>query len=399
MVQRLIEWIKVNIKDLSLGVIGNLLVALAIWYLGSSFLPGTNFEKAVLILLFTIFLLLAILLPFLFTFFNKRLKTDDLLKEIHGSTWRNSQYYQRKNHYSEEKHKIAKEFMQKHLPFLIEKFFKEFTQEASDDKKNEIVKINLIIDSGSTLAPLFKYLSNFKINKKLKEKLKIFTNNIAGIEELHRSKLDESSFEEIDFYLIGGNPLQKYLATTIPDYESTKRNLERLLLSENVVNISIVTSNWVLGGDNLQELTLCAKGRGHHEFKKALIELSDYVIVITPLGKILKLGKTSDLNAITEGEEDYKPINFPQKKDKIYLFTSFRRDESLSPLKDHSVNLKRRIMDPFYSIGMKYTFLTPISNYEPIGNQKEVFLEELPHDYISEKEKFSKAYGYSKPNS
>jgi hypothetical protein len=346
MINRLFNWVAKYRKDLLMGIASNVVVALIVAIIGEWLIPGSSFQKIVIILLVIILALLVPLTSALFVFFNRRLKTDALLNEIYGSTWRNSQYYQRKNHYTEEKYFLSQKLVKGCLAKRLEQFFNEYQQQHSSDQEKGN-NINLIIDSGSTLVPIFEYLPLLELKKEIRDKLIVFTNNIAGIEELHRSFKDGSNYyAEDNYYLIGGNPLQKYMATTIDKFNVTKNNLKTLLNQHKGVTISIVTSNWILGGPGLTDLTLCAKGRGHPEFKKALIELSDYVIVVTPLGKILKLRDAHELNTLVRPADPYQPIfieNIP--KERVFLFTSYREEGSLSPLVKHSQTLEDNI-DP-----------------------------------------------------
>lgn len=398
---KIFEWVKENKKDFIVHAVIYIFFGIIIKLLYDSVLQGPPFEKAVIITLTIIMIALVILMSTLFIFFKRRLKTDDLLNDIYGSTWRNSVYYQRKNHYSEEKYYLSEKLVNDHLPNKLKELDREYhSNGANADKTN----INLIIDSGTTLVPLFEYLPLSKIENETKDKLTIFTNNVAGIEELHRSTKDKLRDNERHYYLIGGNPLHTYMATTIDDLVATKNNLNTLLDLHKGVNICIVTSNWILGGAELTELTLCARGRGHFEFKKALVEICDYVIVVAPLGKILRMRDVDALNEIVG--EPYQPIpltigqgiNQETRKDKnkIFLFTTFRERSTLSPLNGHSINLER-YTDPRYSPNLKYNLLTPIPKFSPNGSAKEVHLKELPHQYMHDAN-FQHAYGYQEPH-
>jgi len=394
---QILKWIIENRKEFYIHAIIYFIFGFLIKLIYEFLLKGTPFEKNVIIILTIIMISLAIITSTLLVFFKRRLKTDDLLSDIYGTTWRNSQYYQRKNHYTEEKNFLSMKLVNEQLSNTLHKFYEDY-QKNNGNSDN----INLIIDSGTTLVPIFEYLPKLKMQKTYRDKLKVFTNNIAGIEELHRSFKDDSEYNESNYYLIGGNPLHKYMATTIAGFDATKKNLTSLLDPYQGVKIGIVTSNWIIGGAQLTGLTLCAKGRGHYEFKKALVELCEYIIVVAPLGKILKLENVEELNKIVGDDYETIPLtkvagneNISTTKDrnKVFLFTTFRDRSTSSPLNDHSINLANASHMP----ALKFTFLDPIPKFCPNGSAKEVHFKEIPHEYMHN-ENFQTTYGYHEPS-
>ncbi len=367
-----------------IGLVSSL-AATSIWtYFANFFFSEDHSEQQFDLLLLTFILAtLLVLVGIVIIYFNQLFNTENLLYEIYGSTWRNSQYYRRRGHFTQEKFRLARGLVKKILPKKLEEI----------NSNHNCTQINIIIDSGSTLSPLFSFLPHMKVNKEIRDKIKFYTNNIAGITELHKSRYGRHKFKENDFILIGGNPLGEYMANTDEDPNETRKRFQEITNQAGHFNITILTSNWILGGNNFDELALCAKGRGHPEFKKVLLEISNFIFVAAPLGKILKIKAESDLKKIVGGDQ-YEIIPITNGKDKTCLVTTYRSEESLSPLKELSHQLFDKKDKQSHT--RNYHFSNPSLFYKVSGKTKEVWATELPHHYISKH--FRDAYGYSKPN-
>lgn len=362
------------------GVVVSILVTIALIPLRGILEEVDQFNRSFLILQLVTLIVLVFFTFYIKKLYYRRIDTqDDLLYDIFGYTWQNSQYFKRKRHFTSEKDLLGKITVDHALINILGKIRKE--------KHNSHKIINIIIDSGTTLTPIFKYLPDSDLPK-LHDKTQIHTNNISGIEELFRVDPSRWKFKETDFFLIDGNPLGRYRATTydeIPHPYLAK--LWSLQEEKKTINLSIITGNWIMASNGLKELSICAKGRGHPEFKRELIEKSDYLLVVAPLGKILRINNIETLNDITpEKEKDYESISIPlSKKDQTTLLTTFRSMNSKSVLKDHSQNLQTLMEkgDTF-----NYHFFEQMPAFEP-RNESEV-----PHDYLLGKN-FRKAYGYN----
>lgn len=349
-----------------------------------------------------ILIMLGIVIAFLFllNLFNIRKLFNKRFKEINRRIFdefclfaTEDKYFKRLNHWATEKKKTAKFCVRKVLPEIINKSFLEHPQ---------LKKLNIILDSGTTITPIFKYLIDYDyLYKEHKNKIKIYTNNLSGISEIYKHELlEDSLFSDSDFNLLGGQPLNKYRATTGPQTIQSVQQIRRIQNKENGKNpkesgykeltICIVTANWFLINPDYSTISICASGRGHYEFKKELIDNCDHTILISPLGKLLPLDDISFLNKLVsiDTKDHYRPFRIPnENKEKTHLVTTYRPRRSFSPLSSHSNNLEDNEKTYNY---LKWEKNNP---FKPSGKGSEVENIELPHGYI--REKFEKVFHYS----
>ena len=311
--------------------------------------------------------------------------------DFFGYSWQRNQYFRRKQHFVLEKATLCHTLVESVLPKLLASI-KEMEEEPVDG-------IEIIIDSGTTLSPAFRFLPSAALGRQFEVPIRIHTNNIAGAEELSRVESRNWTFHETDFVLIDGNPLGRYRATT---YETRPHPyLEKLWRASKQagrVTVGVVTGNWILGGNQLTRLTICAKGRGHLEFKEEVVENVDYLVVVAPLGKILRLGDAASLNALLPKDEgSYKPIVIPpEKKEQTYLLTTLRGKSRTSPLADHSSNLRYKMRRELErgKVTENFKFSEDILDFNPPGRRDEVERIEVPHRYLRGRN-FQIAYGYA----
>jgi len=227
-------------------------------------------------------------------------------------------------------------------------------------------------------------------------KVHFYTNSISGINEFNVSDVD-SQIPEDNLFLLGGNPLATYRATT---GDFTVDELDRLsdyARKNSVIILSILTANWVTVGPGYNDLNLCAKGKGHLHFKEKAQEISHTTIVVAPLGKILADEKTHNINQIMKScdMEEYEstPVENSMRKmpdgnkmvKKAILLTTFRNHRS-SPLMEHSAELYQAHKNsppdkiPTYDLADVH----PVPEYEPSGSTPEQEEIEMPHKYIRE---------------
>lgn len=377
-----LEWLYQRIGGITVGIIGSSIVAFGSWLIAVWIGEEEILKKANIGLLVAVIILLIGIIVTLKSHFNRRLRTENLLDEIFGSAWRNTQFYQRKGHYSEEKHELSKILVKNVLPDIIEKITsgKITFGETEGESSQNYNRFNFIIDSGSTIAPAFKYLPYLKIPGE-ENKVMFYTNNIAGVGELHKANIGNPIFNETNFYLLGGNPLSKYMATTEATEKATETNFNQIKKDKQTINISIMTSNWIMVGDDFEKLVLCAKGRGHTHFKKILLKNSDLIIIVSPLGKLLKISDVRQLNDIVgEDYDDIKIENITQ--DKVYLLTTFRKSKSISPLRQYSEKFTKRLKGKFHKNKRNYLLHKNSNEFEYHGTEAEVISKELPHSYM-----------------
>lgn len=328
---------------------------------------------------------LAILLLLAILFNLKRLITNlifnaPLLKIQIDDLFRKDMYRERLKHFSKEKDLLAEVLVKTILPKTIKKI-------CTDNP--EITMLNIILDSGTTITPIFKELIYRGINHNVKENLiySIFTNNLAGIDEIHRINSEISRMGEREFNLIGGQPLNTYRATT---GKSTQDFLKTIWESQNQnenmgkqITLSILTANWFICGEDYRKIALCAKGEGHFDFKKDIITNSHYIILVSPLGKLLPMDKVETLNELvpTETGEQYCSFTIPNdKKDRTFLLTSLRPKETSSPISEISLHLKKYIEEETRE--NNYILFADCPIYTPEGDKYEVAVTEVPHQYI-----------------
>jgi len=155
--------------------------------------------------------------------------------------------------------------------------------------------VYLLIDSGTTLYPILDRLGRASVlcyenNEDWIKKLALITNNLVGIEALFESGIvnphHRYSSLAVKCHLLPGVPLPIYSAVTGQETNDAIRRL-RDNASNNTLFIGLTTGNWI----RLRRSTpFCpvplARGAGHLEFKQTLIDSSDEIYVVTPLGKI-----------------------------------------------------------------------------------------------------------------
>ncbi|MGB2805708.1 MAG: hypothetical protein WBD64_12530 [Candidatus Zixiibacteriota bacterium] len=315
---------------------------------------------------------------------TSRLETADrILIDFFGFSWRQNQYFARLQHFVDEKKLLAHVLVEQVLPRLVTQIC-----EANAD----LCRINIILDSGTTITPVFSHLIGSGISVKPGVEVAILTNNLAGIDEIHKMDVTEKhALTERDFNLIGGRPLNKYRATT---GELTQRMLEDIWheqreLGSKITSVCVVTANWLLGGRGHDSVQICARGEGHFNFKVDIIKNSQYVVVVAPLGKMLPLDHVGPLNALIT--DKYEAYELPhEKRNTTYLLTSYRPRISLSPLfllsRQYQFVHKQQATQNF-------VFCEENPTFDPEkSNRKQAIITELPHEYV--RDSFEVIFGY-----
>ncbi|UCC30533.1 MAG: hypothetical protein JSU86_20330 [Phycisphaerales bacterium] len=301
-------------------------------------------------------------------------RINDIIVDQFGFSWRESQYLQRLNHYRIEKEFLARAFVDLVLPELADRARKQHPQ---------LTRLNLILDSGTTIARVFPRLLLRGVRGFPADKLRVYTNNLAGIAEIHRiHDVRDAVLSERHFVLVAGQPLSTHRATTGQAAQAFLKTIwdEQAQCSGTTVTIGVLAANWFLGGLGLDQLSFCARGEGHFSFEEKVFEHSNYVVFVTPLGKILRIDDETQLNktSLIPGD-DYRAYPIPEsRKNSTYLLTSFRPDKTLSPLGNHSRHLDNIRKQ---ELAKNYTFWEPVTVYDPSGTEADVRGTELPHAY------------------
>ena len=191
-------------------------------------------------------------------------------------------FEERGAHFHAEKEHLAGQFVGP----LLERC-KRFAEEGRN--------VYLLIDSGTTLYPLFERLGRATqaAHRNQEEWLKRFhieTNNIPGVIML----MNTGCIDEGDRYsplaancdLLPGVPLPVYSALTGPKTIAALEQLKKEA-GPQAVFLTVITGNWIRVRRTPPTCAVpLARGQGHVEFKQALVDYSDEVYVLTPLGKV-----------------------------------------------------------------------------------------------------------------
>jgi hypothetical protein len=205
-------------------------------------------------------------------------------------------YEERAKHYKREKKALATNFVNmlgERVEFLKETENKDF---------------QIIIDSGSTLAPIFDVIGKqASIDPRhWSSGIEFFTNNIKGVQNLLKYRANPCELPDVepiidsysDRYLeipiscsiLPGKILSAYGA--IAD-KTTIRATHKVSQNKNTYNICITTGNYILFEPDRRIFLPIARTGYHPNMKAILYAVSDEIYVVAPLGKILK-GDTED---------------------------------------------------------------------------------------------------------
>ena len=314
---------------------------------------------------------------------------NHIIIDYFGYALQQNKYFKRSHHFVEEKIRLAHSLVEQLLPTIIKKI---------EEDHPPIKTIKIILDSGTTITPIFPCLIRNGVPADSKYSIELYTNNLAGIDEIHRfPPNEERKLSEDNFNLIGGQPLNQYRATT---GDFTNEILKDLIskndgVGQKAISVGIVTSNWFLTGRSHDEIQICARGRGHLEFKEILVNNCDYIILVAPLGKVLPVKDIDTFNSILkidpeDKDNTYKGFTVPRdKRNQTYLHTSFRKSHSLSPLHRISDRLKDVKVE---KTSENYIFSKACPLFDPKDDRDQAIRLDLPHDYIENN--FKRIYGY-----
>lgn len=240
---------------------------------------------------------------------------------------------ERMEHFRDEKESIADQF----LPKLLDR-----CAELVEKKKD----VYILIDSGTTLYPLFKKIGAEAVRAYANKEewisnVTIITNNLIGVEALMEvgriNPNDRYSPLAIECRLLPGKPLPIYLAVTGDMTEDALRGLRnRANENGNSFFIGITTGNWIrLRRSNPACPVPLARWPGHLTFKQTLIDNSDETYVVTPLGKIFVKNALEDVNKAlgfehnksTQDMQEYSEVQIDNEKAKTVFLVSTCRYE------------------------------------------------------------------------
>lgn len=375
-----------RIKKYRLTIFLFIVGAILSWFIGKvgdTFLFATTTYQIILGLLgFLVFLATTQMVIIERDVIWRILTLEDRVSQISGRLTP-TQYDERKYHFSEEKHRLVENLIQIVLPDIIIKSLAE---------KPQPEKIALIVDSGTTLEQFFPRLKLLGLGPNVSDsnlrRLEIFTNSLSGSEAFCKTSAS-IYLRENQLHLFGGTQMEKHRAVvgnvTITAMNAVK---EEYIMEKGII-IGLITANWILVGNGYDKLILCSTEKGHLDYKKSLAEMSDVLIIVTPLGKLLKLDSHDELSTILKLREDKKPeydgfelksMTKRNKQNTILLTT--HRNKNSSILYPHSKSLsyaysnkKQMIYELFSkpSLALDYNY-----------SFDEQIKIEMPHNYLHE---------------
>lgn len=308
----------------------------------------------------------------------------------------------------------------KEKEFIADKFTDLLVRRLKHLAKDHDKKIFLLIDSGTTLYPFFERLGKIMASlhfqhEDWKEKIVLVTNNLPGVDSLMQHGRVYPNFRytplAIECKLLPGAPLPVYSAVTGKDTISFLENLKKE--TENPYLLSLTTGNWIRIRRTEPACPVpLARGKGHLEFKQALLDVSDEIYVISPLGKIFvradpaAVNKTLNFKDQKENPEfhEYKETKIDNSKAQKVSLVSTSRDRSRI-LSELSIRLKSRlgISDNTDKENECYedddnTIATMIGHtlflFDGLPPQKhDELIEEFPHNH-TRKKNFMKDFFY-----
>lgn len=209
----------------------------------------------------------------------------------------------------EEHYKQEKEILAVHVFAILEERIRYLKSKGKN--------VQIILDSGTTIAPILEIMGRKASNDKeaWPNKVEVITNNIRGLQHLlkYRKNYSKSQSEEQDDrYLqtpfecsvLPGKVLSAYQAIvgnhTFRALAALARGSEGVLgkVKEPFYTMTVTTGNYVLVEDYTRKLMPIARADLHPHFKAGLYCISDEVYVVAPLGKILRNEK-QDQNSLS----------------------------------------------------------------------------------------------------
>lgn len=170
------EFIQVYKPELIISA-ATAILTLIISILLDIYLPDKNPVQKVMVVfgLVIIFLLVSILFNLKRFIKNKFQQINHILVEQFGFTSQQNEYFRRLRHFTVEKDLLADILVVKELPRLL--------NQTITRKFNKVI---ILLDSGTTITPIFLKLMQYGISNVEKNKISIFTNNLAGIDEIQK---------------------------------------------------------------------------------------------------------------------------------------------------------------------------------------------------------------------
>jgi len=227
-----------------------------------------------------------------------------------------SLFEHRKNHFLPEKN------------ILCDILVKRITDYLENDTYLNII---LILDSGSTVFPVFKKLCDnpiLKNNRTIAQRLKIITNNLSGISSIVKyGNIGDTKSEKTIFQcrILAGNVQSGYdISLGLYTMDDLETAINEFLNGEKRKNkiISVTTGNYISIDDGILGTDIT-----HINLKRKMIEVGNEVFVLCPLGKVLPYS-CNHINKLIKNDRVYKVANWPTcnklPNNKFWLISTYR---------------------------------------------------------------------------
>lgn len=299
-----------------------------------------------------------------------------------------NQYDFRKQHYAHEKVILVRALIDKLLPEIV----LGENKNKKNKKNKKIAKTAVVVDSGTTLEQVLPKIKTLGLGPKIDQssllKLNFYTNSMSGSAAF--CKAPSGYLSENQVHLFGGTQLEKYHSVSGPVTKRAMDSVKDEYKKNKGIIIGIITANWILVGETYDRLILCSTENEHLEYKKKLAQISDFLIIISPLGKLLSVNTSDKLNQMLKLKEEKKPEyeGFKiggmrkRKKNNTFLLTTHRKS-NLSVLKQHSDRLNDAYEEDnhkVYELWKKHANLT----FDYKEKRDDQILKEIPHCYLKE---------------
>jgi hypothetical protein len=293
---------------------------------------------------------------------------------------------------------------------------------------NRIPKVYLVLDSGTTLVPLFRALAARALREYRKGErdavsaIEVVTNNLPGLGELIEHGCPEPSrYSEpvLSCQLLPGIPMPVYSAVTGQLTEDALKNLKEKSKSrgENAVFIGVLTGNWIrVRREGPPCPVPMARGESHQQFEQVLVNLCDEAYVLASLGKVVVGQGEANVNEVlgysdAEGRKDpervpYKDVKIDNAKARTVRLVSTDRPKNYL-LSNHGVTMKA-VLDKHSDVQKALRAAGRVINDIPhiIEQFGEVpadpyrqFLAEFPHEHTRNNPRFLKMFDVERPRS
>ncbi len=264
-------------------------------------------------------------------------------------------------HFRDEKIAIAREAIER-----LDQAIREYTEKGE--------RVRLILDSGTSVYPLFDEIAQASVEKHWHDVL-LVTNNIPGMLELmKRARKTKDRYAPIRFNTrVTQGHLTPVFWAVLPDEPIEDVSADMFFGEWSGPTIGVTTGNYLRRDGSV----ILARNRGHIRVKKLIMDEADQLYLLFPLGKVLNTD-ADGLNAIVSEDDQpdpdhvYSDLKIPYKN-KTYLVTTARNPGDLLYhcylyFKDQTFTDTAELVEAPYSIA-------EIAGRRP-SNQ---FSVELPH--------------------